>query len=33
MSKGHQVFFEMNQGNHFQDVDLRLAKGITWMMK
>lgn len=32
-SKGNQVFFEMNPGNHFQDVDLRLAKGITWILK
>lgn len=30
--KGHQCFFEMNQGNHFQDVDLRLAKGVTWIL-
>ena len=26
------VFFEMNQGNHFKDVDLRLAKGLTWLL-
>ena len=26
------VFFELNQGNHFKDMDLRLAKGLTWLL-
>lgn len=25
--------FELNPGNHFKNVDYRLAKGITWMLK
>ena len=29
---GIRTTFEMNPGNHFQDAELRLAKGITWML-
>ena len=24
--------FESNPGNHFRDVDLRMAKGIAWLL-
>ncbi|MCF0229577.1 MAG: hypothetical protein HUJ76_07810 [Parasporobacterium sp.] len=27
------VVFEMNPGNHFQDVDERMVKGIAWALK
>ena len=27
------VCFEMNEGNHFKDPELRMAKGITWILK
>ena len=30
---GINTTFEMNQGNHFKDADLRLAKGIAWILK
>lgn len=30
---GIETTFEMNPGNHFKDADLRLAKGIAWMLK
>lgn len=26
------TIFEMNEGNHFKDVDLRIAKGIYWTL-
>ncbi len=26
------VFFEMNEGNHFRDPELRTAKGIAWIL-
>ena len=29
---GIQTTFELNPGNHFQDAELRLAKGIAWML-
>ncbi len=29
---GINTTFEMNPGNHFKDVDLRLAKGIAWIL-
>ncbi len=29
---GIKTAFELNPGNHFQDVELRLAKGIAWML-
>ena len=32
-NKGIETTFEMNPGNHFKDADLRLAKGIAWMLK
>ena len=32
-SKGYDVFFEMNQGGHFNDPALRNAKGIAWLLK
>ncbi len=28
---GAQTIFEMNPGGHFQDADLRLARGIRWL--
>ena len=27
------VCFEMNEGNHFKDPELRMAKGIAWILK
>ncbi len=30
---GIDTVFEMNPGNHFKDSDLRLAKGIAWILK
>lgn len=32
-AKGYDVFFEMNQGGHFNDPELRTAKGIAWLIK
>ena len=32
-NKGIETTFEMNPGNHFKDADLRLAKGIAWILK
>ena len=29
---GIKTAFELNPGNHFQDVELRLAKGVAWML-
>ena len=29
---GIPVVFELNPGNHFRDMDLRVAKGITWLL-
>ncbi|MCR5417154.1 MAG: alpha/beta hydrolase [Pseudobutyrivibrio sp.] len=29
---GIATIFEMNPGNHFKDSDIRLAKGITWIL-
>lgn len=31
--KGVETTFERNPGNHFQDAELRLAKGIAWMLR
>ena len=31
-SLGIDTIFEMNPGNHFRDADLRLAKGIAWIL-
>lgn len=31
--QGIETFFELNPGNHFVDNELRLAKGITWMLR
>lgn len=31
--KGQKVFFESNSGNHFQDPEGRLAKGIGWILE
>ena len=31
--KGIDTVFELNPGNHFQDVDGRLAKGIAWILQ
>lgn len=30
-NSGVESIFEMNEGNHFKDVDLRLARGIKWI--
>jgi predicted alpha/beta superfamily hydrolase len=30
--RGIPVTFELNPGNHFRDMDLRVAKGITWLL-
>ena len=32
-SRGIQTVYEENQGNHFQDTDLRMAKGIKWILE
>ena len=32
-AKGYDVYFEMNQGGHFTDPELRTAKGIAWLIK
>ena len=32
-NKGIDTVFEMNPGNHFKDADMRLAKGIAWIIK
>ena len=32
-SLGIDTVFEMNPGNHFKDADIRLAKGIAWVVK
>ena len=29
---GIKTTFELNPGNHFQDAELRLAKGVAWML-
>ena len=29
---GVDTVFEMNPGNHFKDADMRLAKGIAWIL-
>lgn len=29
--KGHEVIFEMNEGNHFFEIPERIAKGIRWI--
>lgn len=29
--KGHEVLFEMNEGNHFFEISERIAKGIRWI--
>lgn len=31
-SKGIETVFEMNQGNHFAEPDVRTAKGIAWLL-
>ncbi len=30
---GIDTIFEMNPGNHFKDEDIRLAKGIAWVLQ
>ena len=30
--KGEEVFYELNEGDHFQDVALRIAKGIDHLL-
>ena len=31
-SHGVECTFELNPGNHFQDPDLRMARGIRWIL-
>ena len=31
-SKGIETFYEENEGNHFRDATLRMAKGIKWVL-
>ena len=31
--KGVETLFESNPGNHFKEPDLRMAKGICWMLQ
>ncbi|MBQ3854124.1 MAG: hypothetical protein II778_05385, partial [Anaerovibrio sp.] len=31
--QGIDTVFELNPGNHFRDVDDRIAKGIVWILK
>ncbi len=31
--KGIETLFESNPGNHFKEPDLRMAKGICWMLR
>jgi hypothetical protein len=30
---GKNHIFEWNEGNHFQDADIRTAKGFLWAIK
>nr|MCR5774271.1 alpha/beta hydrolase [Lachnospiraceae bacterium] len=30
---GIDTVFDMNPGNHFKDADIRLAKGIAWILR
>lgn len=32
-AQGIETTFEMNPGNHFQDAELRLAKGVAWILE
>lgn len=32
-SMGIEAIYELNEGNHFQDITLRIAKGICWILK
>ena len=32
-NQGIQTTYEENEGNHFQDVSQRIAKGISWILK
>ena len=32
-SRGIKSVFELNPGGHFQDCELRMAKGIAWILK
>ncbi len=29
---GIDTVFELNPGNHFKDADIRLGKGIAWIL-
>ena len=31
--QGIKTIYEENEGNHFQNADLRMAKGIKWILK
>jgi predicted alpha/beta superfamily hydrolase len=31
--RGIDTVFEMNPGNHFKDADMRLARGIAWILE
>lgn len=33
LDHGSAVFFEENEGNHFQDAEWRMAKGINWLLQ
>lgn len=32
-NKGIQTIYEVNEGNHFQDAVLRMARGIKWILE
>ena len=32
-SQGIKTIYEENEGNHFYEPDLRMAKGIKWILK
>ncbi|MCR5526255.1 MAG: hypothetical protein K6F39_02580 [Lachnospiraceae bacterium] len=31
--RGIDTVFESNPGNHFKDFDIRMAKGIAWILE
>lgn len=33
LNKDVEIIYEENEGNHFQNVTLRIAKGITWILE
>ncbi len=32
LKEGKNCYFELNRGNHFTDADLRVAKGMAWLL-